>query len=113
MEEERNISGFARRFVARKLEQIERQSYRGADWYHEFAENFTNGVDGLAARVKRGDLRDHLLAEARKTRNYVGEEPARGSWTRDVEARSRAAEKYGAKAHELQAPEITAPKLSR
>jgi len=74
MDNEKPISRFAQRFVEQKLRQIEMHAYNGADWYHEFAQNFTDGVHELAAKAKRADLRKHILASARSTGNYTGEE---------------------------------------
>jgi hypothetical protein len=65
------ISRFAQRFVARKLEQLGTQANEGAGLYYELvAQNFTDSVDRLAAKAKRPDLREHILAEAGKQRAH-------------------------------------------
>ncbi len=128
MSEERNIPGFARRFVARKLEQFTKEASKGSGLYYElFAQNFTGSVDRLAAMSRRGDLREYIRSEARKTGNYHPEECARGRWDYDVEAgelrwqskpvsaarrhASNAAEKYGSKSRCERGPEITEQRL--
>ncbi len=86
MEDDKPISEFAQRFVERKLEQFAKQADKGSGLYYElFAQNFTESVDRLAARVKRDDLRKHILSEADKTGNYFGEDAARGRWVPDIE----------------------------
>jgi hypothetical protein len=87
MSEERPISGFAQRFVARTLDRLTKQANKGAGLHYElFAQNFTDSVDRLAGRVTRPDLREHLLAEAARTGNYMTEEKQHGRWGYDVEA---------------------------
>src|SRR5882762_9376464 len=86
MAEDKRISRFAQRFVARTLERLEKQAEKGAGLYYElFAQNFTDSVDRLAARTKRPDLREHILSQAEKTGNYFGEEAEKGRWTYDAE----------------------------
>jgi len=87
MSEERPISGFAQRFVARTLDRLTKQADKGAGLHYElFAQNFTDSVDRLASRVKRPDLREHIFSEAAKTGNYMAEEKQHGRWGYDVEA---------------------------
>lgn len=87
MDEDRKISAVARAFVARKLEQFEKEANKGSGLYYElFAQNFTDRVDMLAGMAKRPDLREHILSEASKTGNYVREEMQHGRWDYDVEA---------------------------
>lgn len=86
MDEDRPISGFAQRFVARKLEELARQAEKGAGLHYElFAQNFTDSVDRLADRIKRDDLRTHVLSQAEKTGNYFGAEAEQGRWVHDAE----------------------------
>jgi hypothetical protein len=87
MDESKPISGFAQRFVARKLQEYRQESARGSGLYYElFSQNFTDSVDRLAAMTKRPDLREHIRAEAAKTGHYMGEEARQGRWHYDVEA---------------------------
>ena len=123
MDEGKPISRFAQRFVARKLKELEKQATKGCGLHYElFSQNFTDGVDRLAAMTKRPDLRQHIRAEATKTGNYMGEEAQKGRWDYDVEAgdvvwRESAekpvspAAKYGGQ--DAPSSEITPPSRSR
>ena len=71
MADEKPISRFAQRFVARKLEEIRNQAFAGSDGRHEFENNFVDGVLELADRTKRADLRRHLMQEATNTSEYL------------------------------------------
>ena len=119
MDEGKPISGFAQSFVARKLQEFEKQATKGCGLHYElFSQNFTDSVDGLAAMAKSPDLREHIRAEAAKTGNYMGEDARKGRWDYDVEAgdvvwrenaapRISPARKYGgddAPGHELKVP---------
>jgi hypothetical protein len=87
MDEGKPISEFAQRFVARKLQEFEKQATKGCGLHYElFSQNFTDRVDWLAGMAKRPDLREHIRAEAAKTGNYMGEEARKGRWDYDVEA---------------------------
>lgn len=87
MDEGKPISRFAQRFVARKLQEFEKQATKGCGFHYElFSQNFTDRVDWLAGMAKRPDLREHIRAEAVKTGNYMGEEARKGRWDYDVEA---------------------------
>jgi hypothetical protein len=87
MDEDKPISRFAQSFVARKLQEFEKQATKGCGLHYElFSQNFTDSVDGLAAMAKRPDLREHIRAEAAKTGNYMGEEAQKGRWDYDEEA---------------------------
>lgn len=86
MADERPLSRFAQRFVARKLEQLTKQASKGTGLYYElFAQNFTDSVDRLAERSKRSDLRNHIVSEAEKGGNYAREEKGKGRWDYDQE----------------------------
>lgn len=86
MADERPLSRFAQRFVARKLEQLEKQASKGTGLYYElFAQNFTDSVDRLLERTKRPDLREAILSEAEKSGNYAREEKSKGRWDYDQE----------------------------
>ncbi len=64
MDEGKPISGFAQNFVARKLKEIWRGAYDGSGLNQEHGGSFTEGVAALAERVRRPDLRQHILREA-------------------------------------------------
>lgn len=105
MADKKPISQAAQRFVDRKLEQLERKAQIGCGLYYElYSQNFTDSVDALAARVKRADLREHILSQAEKAGAYFGGEAQKGRWVYDVEAgdiqwqaraQESAAAKYG------------------
>jgi hypothetical protein len=87
MAHDKPVSEFARRFVGRKIEEFRARAAQGSGLYYElFAQNFTDSIDALAARTKRPDLRDHILAAAQETGNYFGEDAKRGRWLYDTEA---------------------------
>jgi hypothetical protein len=71
MDEGKPISGFAQRFVARKLEQISSSAYEGSGGKREYENNFVDGVFELMERIKRPDLRRHLFNEAVKSSEYL------------------------------------------
>ena len=57
MAEEKPISRYAQRFVERKLEQLARVSEQGVGLHYElYAQNFTDSVDRLAARVRSATI---------------------------------------------------------
>lgn len=86
MDKHRPISQLTHRFVERKLSEIARQSKEGSGYFRELArQNFTDGVDRLAARMKRPELRTHWIEQAQQTGRYMGEEKRLGRWTYDVE----------------------------
>jgi hypothetical protein len=71
MAEDKPISRFAQRFVARKLEEIRDAAYAGAVVQNEFENNFVDGVLELAGRIRRPDLHRHLMKEATKSSEYL------------------------------------------
>lgn len=71
MDEDKPISRFAQRFVTRKLEQISQSAYDGAGDQREYENNFVEGVLNLTDRIKRPDLRRHLMNEAEKSSEYL------------------------------------------
>ena len=119
MAEGTSISATGRRFVRAKLEEFERESNVGSGRHPELtAQNFTDSVDGLAERMKRPELRAHLLGQAEGTGLYLREENRSGRWSYDYRtqtlnytettsaARASSAQKYGASAsREQDAPE--------
>jgi hypothetical protein len=84
MSERNEISGFARRFVERKLEQFRKEANKGCGLYYElYAQNFTDAVDSLASRAKRTDLREYIRGQAEKSGDYVPSET--GRWKYDYQ----------------------------
>jgi hypothetical protein len=71
MDEEKPISRFAHRFVTRKLEQISRSAYDGSEGQREYENNFVDGVLELTERIRRPDLRRHVMNEAEKSSEYL------------------------------------------
>ena len=71
MSDEKPISRFAQAFVTRKLEAIKTSAYAGAEFRAEFENNFVDGVLELADRIRRPDLRRHLMNEATKSSEYL------------------------------------------
>lgn len=71
MAEDKPVSGFAQRFVAHKLEEISHRAYDGSAWQREYENNFVDGVLELSERIRRPDLRKHLMNEATKSSEYL------------------------------------------
>lgn len=71
MDEGKPISGFAERFVARKLGQLSTSAHEGSGGKREYENNFVDGVFELMERIKRPDLRRHLFNEAVKSSEYL------------------------------------------
>jgi hypothetical protein len=86
MADDKPVSAIGRRYVADKLEQLMHRANFGSGLHYElFSQNFTDAVDGLASRMKRADLRAHLLDQAERTGNYMGPEKHFGRWDYDQE----------------------------
>lgn len=74
--EQRRISNFARNFVERKFAAFFKRSAKTLS-YEKFAQDYTDRIDALLAKVKRPDLREYIHSEARKDCNYVPSETGR------------------------------------
>ena len=86
MDEGKPISGFAERFVERKLRQFANEAVEGAGLSVElFAQNFSDKVDALAAKVKRPELQEYIVAQAEKAGYGLGRERNVGRWVIDAE----------------------------
>jgi hypothetical protein len=86
MDEGKPISGFAQRFVERKVQQFANEAVEGAGLSVElFSQNFSDKVDALAARAKRPALREHIVTQAEKTGFGLGRERNVGRWVYDAE----------------------------
>ena len=84
MDEGKPIGRFAANFIANKLEEFERAAgTTSGRWPQLFAQHFTDHVDRLAGRMRRPDLREHLLNKAEGTGNYLGREPREGRFEYD------------------------------
>jgi hypothetical protein len=86
MDEGKPITRFAQRFVERKLQQFANEAVEGAGLSVElFSQNFSDRVDALAAKAKRPELREHIVAQAEKTGYGLGGERNVGRWVYDAE----------------------------
>jgi hypothetical protein len=84
MSDKRKISGYARRFVARKFEQFKAEANKGCGLHYElYAQAFSDRVDGHANRTKRKDLREYIQTHAAKDGDYFSDD---GRWAYDHES---------------------------
>lgn len=121
MDNKRPISEFAQRFVYRKLVDLSWQARECSVDYRDYLRTFSSSVDDLAARTKRGDLRECILSTAETIPTSFGH-GRQGGAARDGEANdarrqcspsSAPAEKYGAGKSHDRAHEIESPKRKR
>lgn len=86
MSERDKISGIARRFVERKLEQFRKDAGKGCGLYYElYSQNFSDAVDALASKVKRDDLHSHIRVEVEKSGDYVPSTMGRWKYDHELE----------------------------
>src|ERR1700678_3389830 len=79
------ISAFARRFVERAFERMEHTASQGSGAHDVLmSQDFTDSVNGMAARTKRQDLREYILSEAHKHDLYNPDPNVR--WIHDEES---------------------------
>ena len=71
MPEDKRISRFAQRFVARRLEHISRSAHDGSGGQREYENNFVDGVFELMDKTRRPDLRRYVFSEAVKRSEYL------------------------------------------